>query len=107
MNKQNIDEYPQSRFTGFYQPSFSQQQQNARLFFGGAIANPFMRTATFTVTSTLSVTSVQPCISAAQFSTSAGTTFSAACRRRKRQTLEAFDPSEDTQFLIHPSKTNQ
>lgn len=109
-NKYNKNEYLQSRFTGgFYQPPFAQQQpQNARLFLGGAIANPFLRTATFTVTSTLSITSVQPCIPVAQFLISpAGTTLSAACRRRKRQTLEAFDASEDTQFLIQPSKTKQ
>jgi hypothetical protein len=94
---------PQSRFKGFYQPPMP---QNPRFFFGGGIVNPFLKTATFTLTSTVNITSVQVCIPVAQFTAPASTI---ACRRKKRQVLDSFDAfdSEHAQFPVIPSKTQQ
>lgn len=112
-NEDSVDEDNyldvQSRFKGLsrFRPSFS--QQNPRFFLsyisGGSSVNPFARTVTFTLTSTINITSVQTCISAALFKDAAAQNL--ACRR-KREILDSHDENEDdNQFFISPTETQQ
>ncbi|KAI9558800.1 hypothetical protein GHT06_015589 [Daphnia sinensis] len=68
------------------------------------VASLLTKTATFTVTSSLSVTSIQSCIAAVKFLDDAAK--SKACRR-KREILDNGHHSEDLQFSIVPSETQQ
>ncbi|XP_057369330.1 uncharacterized protein LOC130690333 [Daphnia carinata] len=63
----------------------------------------FAKTATFTVTSSLSITSIQSCIAAAKFLDDAAK--SKACRR-KREILDVSG-QESTQFPVIPSKIQE
>jgi hypothetical protein len=101
-----------SNFNGFSRyrpsPSFNDQQQNARFFFNlattaGANNNgifnniPFLKTATFTLTSTLTVASIQSCVPATQVVAAP-----VACRRKRNE----FDfPEEEDLLSIVPSET--
>ncbi len=95
----------QSRVKSFgsRRPSFM-QQQNPRFFLsligGNSLMNPLLRTLTITLTSTINITSVQSCISSALFANAAAQNL--ACRR-KRET----DDSEDVQFAISPTETQE
>ncbi|KZS01001.1 Uncharacterized protein APZ42_002479 [Daphnia magna] len=64
----------------------------------------YAKTATFTVTSSLSLTSIQSCIAAAKFLDDAAKT--KACRR-KREILDLLPGPEFTQFPIIPSKIKE
>ncbi|XP_057369325.1 uncharacterized protein LOC130690329 isoform X2 [Daphnia carinata] len=68
------------------------------------VASLLTKTATFTVTSSLSLTSIQSCIAAAKFLDDAAK--SKACRR-KREIIDNAPHSEDLQFAIIPSQTQQ
>jgi hypothetical protein len=110
----------QSRIKGFssnfnglsrYRPSLN-DQQNARFFFNLANTgnnannnnfnnyNPFFKTATFTLTSTLTLASIVSCVPANNFL--APGTAPPACRRKRR---ESGDSNDEDQFLITPSET--
>jgi hypothetical protein len=82
------------------QDSFYNQQSNPRFIytFGNTASfyNPFFRTATFTVTSTLTLASIQSCVPSFQVTPGA-----VACRR-KRNEIEDF---AGEQFSIVPSET--
>jgi hypothetical protein len=84
----------------FLQDSFYNQQLNPRFIytFGSTASfyNPFFRTATFTVTSTLTLASIQSCVPSFQVTPGA-----VACRR-KRNEIEDF---VGEQFSIAPSET--
>ncbi len=102
-----------SNFNGFsrYRPSPSfNDQQNARFFFNlantasaynNSIFNyiPFLKTATFTLTSTLTLISIQSCVPANNFD--AAVPVPPACRRKRS---EGSYFNED-QFPITPSET--
>jgi hypothetical protein len=80
-------------------------QQKQRFFYNyyTNVNSILTKTATFTLTSTLSLTAVQSCIAAAKFLDDAAK--ATACRR-KRGILE--NAPEDTQFIaIDPSETQQ
>lgn len=66
------------------------------------IASLLTKTATFTVTSSLSLTSIKSCIAAAKFVDAVAQ--ATACRR-KRDILD--NSTEDLQFSIIPSETKQ
>lgn len=68
------------------------------------VASLLTKTATFTVTSSLSLTSIQSCIAAVKFLDDAAKT--KACRR-KREILDNVPHPEDLQFAIVPSQTQQ
>ncbi|KAI9559263.1 hypothetical protein GHT06_016052 [Daphnia sinensis] len=78
---------------------------DARLFLLGGDStfdNPFWKTITLTLMSTVNVTRVQPCLPAGQFT---GGSANVICQRKKRIALEDSPAiSEDSQFAIHPSK---
>jgi hypothetical protein len=79
-------------------------QQKQRFFYNyyTNVNSILTKTATFTLTSTLSLTTVQSCIAAAKFKDDAAK--ATACRR-KRGILE-IEP-EETQFEIDPTETLQ
>jgi hypothetical protein len=93
-----------------FRPSFlqpkPQQQDDQRFLINLASPNLLTRkvkTITFTLTSSLTFTSVQSCIPSAQFATGAA---EITCRRKRRGGIvEALDISkpEDTQFVIIPT----
>ena len=97
-------------FSRYYQPlSYLNQQPEGRLFFfntnnnnngnnNNNFRNPFFKTATFTLTSTLTLVSVQSCVPATQFVA----TPPPACRRKRDVSAD-----EDVQFPIIPSQTQQ
>jgi hypothetical protein len=87
-----------------YRP-FSNNQQQQRFFFNyynSNINSILTKTVTFTLTSTVSLTTVQSCIAAANFLDDAAKT--TPCRR-KRDILE--NAPEDAQFIIAPSATQR
>ncbi|EFX82564.1 hypothetical protein DAPPUDRAFT_101160 [Daphnia pulex] len=87
-----------------YRP-FSNNQQQQRFFFNyynSNINSILTKTVTFTLTSTVSLTTVQSCIAAANFLDAAAQT--TPCRR-KRDILE--NAQEDAQFIIAPSETQR
>lgn len=114
MNKEDLniaepDDYVQSRSKGSLRP------QNPRLDLAPAstINNPFIRTATFTLTSTVSLTSVQSCIDQGDFAINVvailGLSVTAPpCRRRKRDIQDSSDEmTGDIQFPLDPMETQQ
>jgi hypothetical protein len=83
----------------FLQDSFYNQQAHPRFIynFGSAsFYNPFFKTATFTLTSTLNILSIQNCVPSLQVSPGP-----VACRR-KRHEIHDFTGE---QFSIVPSET--
>jgi hypothetical protein len=87
-----------------YRPFFNNQQQQ-RFFlnnFNSNINSIRTKTITFTLTSTVSLTTVQSCIAAVKFLDDAAKT--TPCRR-KRDILE--NSPEDAQFFIAPSETQR
>jgi hypothetical protein len=83
----------------FLQDSFYNQQAHPRFLynFGSAIFyNPFFKTATFTLTSTVTQASIQNCVPSLQVTAGA-----AACRR-KRNKIQDFVAEP---FSIVPSET--
>jgi hypothetical protein len=99
----------QSRIKGISRyrprPSF-QDQQNARFLFNlfasttGTFNNPLLKTATFTLTQTLSLVSIVNCVPANNFAPGVPP----ACRR-KRSDENDGETAEDDQFPIIPSET--
>ncbi|XP_057369261.1 uncharacterized protein LOC130690271 [Daphnia carinata] len=82
-------------------------QDNQRFLFAAtSFSNPFWRTITFTITSTVNITNTQNCIPSSLFF--AGST-SVSCRRKKRGILiDSSDaPEENSQFPVNPSKPQQ
>jgi hypothetical protein len=84
----------------FLQDSFYKQQAHPRFLynFGSAsFYNPFFKTATFTLTSTLNLLSIQNCVPAFQVTSAA-----VACRRKRHNEIQDFTGE---QFSIVPSET--
>jgi hypothetical protein len=84
----------------FLQDSFYKQQAHPRFLynFGSAsFYNPFFKTATFTLTSTLNMLSIQNCVPAFQVSP-----VPVACRRKRHDEIQDFTGE---QFSIVPSET--
>jgi hypothetical protein len=100
------EEYPEihSRVKVYQQrrPVFANRPQNQRFLFNYILSSLRTTTATFTATSSLTLTVVQSCIAAAKFKDDAAKT--TACRR-KRDLLD-FNP-EDAQFVIAPTETQK
>jgi hypothetical protein len=109
-------EFPdtQSRIKGFsldrpVSPDSNEQANNGRFLFNlfatsGTYTNPFLKTATFTATLSLSLTSIVNCVPSTQVLSGAGAT---ACARKRRQSVDE-DVSillQDNQFSIAPSET--
>lgn len=89
----------QPRIKGFKQ-AFNNNLRNSRfLYLSGAstLTNPFYRTVTFTITSTINITNVQTCIPANQFAANAGT-----CRRKRHPNLLDWNVSDEA--YINPSE---
>ncbi len=86
----------------FLQDSFDNQQSNPRFIYAfGSPANfynPFFKTATFQLTSTVTLTTINRCVPSIQFAVSPPP----ACRR-KRNVID--DPEDVDQFIIDPSET--
>ncbi|XP_046645990.1 uncharacterized protein LOC124336283 isoform X2 [Daphnia pulicaria] len=102
------NEFPndQPRFKGFnrYRPSSVAYEQEPRFFFknvASAYSNVFDKTATFTLTSSVTLTTVETCIAAINILDAPKTTY---CRR-KRDFLG--DLADDFQFDIVPSRSEQ
>ena len=78
------------------------EKLSQRFFFGtsATITNPFLKTATFTVSSTVTATTAVKCIVAGDFSAGSSTK---ACRRKRRVLPELLDKLED-QSSISPSE---
>ena len=105
----------QSRTKGFgrYRPSFVNQKQSLspRFFYsflnGNSLANPFLKTVTFTSTSTVTLATVQSCISSSLVVTGSS---NVSCRRKRARGEIAELPEEasDYQFsTINPSDVQQ
>ena len=87
--------------------SFVNSPANPRFFLwasASTIANPFWKTITFTVTSSVGLTKVQSCIPAGNFVDQAAQATN--CRRR-RDILDPDALTDDAQFPINASKTQQ
>ena len=99
------EEYPEihSRVKVYQQrrPLFPKRPaQDQRFLLSYIISSLRKTTATFTVTSSLTLTSVQSCIAAANFVDAAAQT--TACRRKR----DLLDPNpQDNQFAIVPTET--
>jgi hypothetical protein len=88
----------QSRINGF--KSFANNHNAAgRFFYGSTINNPFYKTATFTISST--VTTVGSIVLCVPSNNLAAVPSPTCAGRRKRES----DDSEDEQFPIAPSET--
>ena len=95
----------------YYQPSNLNQQAEGRFFFykpnnnnnnaNNNFNNPFFKTATFTLTSTVTLAVVQSCVPNAQLAVPAP-----PCRR-KRDIADSSSGPEDDQFSIAPSEIQQ
>lgn len=100
--------YPviQSRNTaGFKNPTLQDEQKPRFIYFGGAstYTNPFFRTATFTLKSTISITTVQMCAPSSVFATGATT-----CRRKRSDSnLWIGEPAGHEQLYIAPTETHK
>jgi hypothetical protein len=100
----------QSRIKGISRyrprPSF-QDQQNARFLFNlfasttGTFNNPLLKTATFTLTQTLTLASIVSCAPANNFDPAVPVP--PACRRKRSD--EIVDDTENDQFTVTPSET--
>ena len=88
----NLNQQPEGRFF-FYRPNNNNANNNFQ--------NPFFKTATFTLTSTVTLAVVQSCVPAAQLVQGAP-----ACRR-KRHIADSSSGPEDDQFSIAPSEIQQ
>lgn len=103
--RKTVNSFPTRFRPSFLQPK-PQQQDDQRFLINLASPNLLTRkvkTITFTLTSSLTFTSVQSCIPSAQFATGAA---EITCRRKRRGGfVEALDISkpEDTQFVIIPT----
>lgn len=102
------DEYPdvQSRikwlngFKGFKNKGF--HSDSGRLFFSSTINNPFYKTATFTVTST--VTTLGSIIICVPANNLAANPAPACAGRKKREIDDSATGPDDNQFAIIPSE---
>ncbi len=88
--------------SGNKQPQVKQEELDPRFLFwqSSTITNPFYKTATLTVTSSVNLTSVQSCIPSAQFAGAAAQ--NTRCRRKRK--IEFFT-NDDEQFPIIPTET--
>lgn len=87
-----------------FKPSFLQQKQRFfGLLAGSTGTRPLVNTVKFTITSTINITSIQSCISAALFANAAAQ--NNICRRKRERGPNSWDESEDVQFVIDPSET--
>ena len=91
----NLNQQAQGRFF-FYRPNSNNNNNNNNNFY-----NPFFKTATFTLTSTVTLAVVQSCVPATQLVAGAP-----PCRR-KRHIADSSSASEDGQFSIVPSEIQQ
>ncbi|KAI9558976.1 hypothetical protein GHT06_015765 [Daphnia sinensis] len=99
-NNELMHEYP-------HIPLERRVQDNQRfLFAASSFSNPFWRTITFTIASTVNITNTQNCIPSSLF---LGASINVSCRRKKRGILiDSTDaPEENSQFPINPSKPQQ
>lgn len=113
-NEENGFPDTQSRIKGFgrYRPSFINQKQSLspRFFYslinGNSLANPFVRTVTFTSTSTVTLATIQSCLSSSFFVTGSQNN---KCRRKRDENAELVSDilDADSQFLISPSSIQQ
>ncbi|XP_057369324.1 uncharacterized protein LOC130690328 [Daphnia carinata] len=96
----------QSRFNEFRErrPAFVKRPQNDERLLLSYLTYFKTTTASFTLTSSVTLTSVQSCIAAAKFKDDAAKT--TACRR-KRDLLDDSPSPADLQFAIVPSETQQ
>jgi len=92
-----------SSFGGFsrYRPSFYNEHPDRRFFLnlGNTNGNRLIKTATFQLTSTLTLTTISRCVPSIQFAVSPPP----ACRRKR----SVIDDSDDDQFVIAPSEILQ
>nr|CAH0101361.1 unnamed protein product [Daphnia galeata] len=89
-----------SSFGGFsrYRPSFYNERPDGRFFLNFGNNNRLLKTATFQLTSTVTLTTVSRCVPLIQFAVSPPP----ACRRKR----SVIDDAEDVdQFIIDPSET--
>ena len=89
-----------SSFGGFsrYRPSFYNERPDGRFFLNFGNSNRLLKTATFQLTSTVTLTTVSRCVPLIQFAVSPPP----ACRRKR----SVIDDAEDVdQFIIDPSET--
>lgn len=96
----------QSRINAIRQrrPAFVKRPQSDQRLLFSYLTNLKTTTASFTLTSSVTLTSVQSCIAAVKFLDDAAKT--TACRR-KRDLLEGSPTPADLQFAIVPSNTQQ
>ncbi|KAI9558802.1 hypothetical protein GHT06_015591 [Daphnia sinensis] len=96
----------QSRFNEYRErrPAIVKRPQSDERLLLSYLTNLKTTTASFTLTSSVTLTSVQSCIAAAKFLDDAAKT--TACRR-KRDLLEDSPSPADLQFAIVPSETQQ
>jgi hypothetical protein len=89
-----------SSFDGFsrYRPSFYNIRPDGKFIFhiGNTNGNRLIKTATFQLTSTLTLTTITRCVPLIQFAVSPPP----SCRRKRN----LMDDSEDDQFVIAPSE---
>ncbi len=102
-NKNNLEEFlnfpdVQSRGKVLAVP----ETVNPRFFFGtsATITNPFLKTATFTVSSTLTASTVVKCIIPADFVAGGVAQLTPCRRKRDREFLESLGAAESQQFVI-------
>lgn len=94
----------QSRNKGFgprRPPILNQKNLSPRFFFsfinGNSIGNPLLKTITFTSTTTVTVATVQSCLSSTLFVTGSQ---NVNCRRKKRDEIDEFKNETDEPFSI-------
>ena len=89
-----------SSFGGFrrYRPSFYNERPDGRFFLNFGNSNRLLKTATFQLTSTVTLTTVSRCVPLIQFAVSPPP----ACRRKRSVINDAEDVD---QFIIDPSET--